>query len=59
MGMLMIVRKLVIVMLFSAWASFGIAFIRVEGMMLTFFRLTPGTLGRLAWQENCATVPTR
>jgi hypothetical protein len=53
------VRKLVIIMLFLAWASLGIAYIHVESMMVPFFRLTPGTLGRLARQENCATVATR
>jgi len=30
-----------------AWDGLGFAFIHVESMVLTFFRLTPGTLGGL------------
>jgi len=30
-----------------AWDGLGFAFIHMESMVLTFFRLTPGTLGGL------------
>src|SRR5204863_77624 len=41
------VRKLLIIMLFLAWAGLGIALVRLDCVVVTFFRITEGTLGGL------------